>query len=92
MPYAERVIIIRKQESEGYLGRETVEVRSNPIPCYRGPFTKNEQMGLFGAYDFNAFKLYLQGIHEDFNTVEYKGHKQAIKGKIYHKNSTVIYL
>ena len=49
-------------------------------------------MGLFGKYDFDAFKLHLQGIHKDFSEVIYKGKKMKIKGKRYHHNSTVIYL
>ena len=49
-------------------------------------------MGLYGKYDFDSFKLHLQGTYKGFSEVIYNGRRLKIKGKKYHHNSTVIYL
>ncbi|MFU2203590.1 hypothetical protein [Streptococcus hyovaginalis] len=92
MIYNERVVLICEKEVDDFLGGKKVKVKSQPIPCMRGMLTNAEQMGLFGKYDLAAFKLHLQGIHRDFSSVIFNGQERLIKGKTYHKNSTVIYL
>ncbi|MGT2623940.1 hypothetical protein [Streptococcus thoraltensis] len=92
MIYNERVILISEKEVDDFLGSKKVKDKSQPIPCMRGSLTNAEQMGLFGKYDLNAFKLYLLGIHRDFSSIIFDGQERFIKGKTYHKNSTVIYL
>ena len=62
------------------------------VPCMRNSLTDEEQIGIFGKYNLDSFKLHLQGIHQDFSEVIYKGKRRAVKGKKHHKNSTVIYL
>lgn len=92
MIYKDRVILIYEIEVDDFLDKKLIEKPSNPIPCMENSFTKSEQMGLFGKYDFNAFKLHLQGHYDGFSKIIYKGKPLMIKGKSFHKNSTVIYV
>ena len=72
-------------EDEASFGETTVS-------CMRNSLTDEEQIGIFGKYNLDSFKLHLQGIHQDFSEVIYNGERRAVKGKKHHKNSTVIYL
>ena len=92
MIYNERVTLIFEEEPEDELLESTETKKSFPVPCMRNSLSSYEMMVLFGKYDFDSFKLHLQGIHKDFSEVIYKGRKMKIKGKRYHHNSTVIYL
>lgn len=92
MIYKDRVILYFEKEVDDFLDKRKIQEPSEPIPCMENTFTEAEQMGLFGKYDLNAFKLHLQGRHDGFSTIEYKGIKRQIKGKAHHKNSTVIYV
>lgn len=92
MIYNDRVILVFEEEEPDFLDTKVMEVNSKPIPCMENSFTKSEQMGLFGKYDFNAFKLHLQGHYDGFSKIIYKGKPLMIKGKSFHKNSTVIYV
>lgn len=91
MIYNDRVILIKetapKDELEGDAITEQII-----LPCQRGTLTNNEQMGIFGKYNLDSFKLHLQGIYQDFSEVIYNGKRRVIKGKKHHRNSTVIYL
>ena len=92
MSYNDRVILIKKTAPRDELEDDVATEQVGPLPCQRGTLTNNEQMGIFGKYNLDSFKLHLQGIHKDFSEVIYKGRKMEIKGKRYHHNSTVIYL
>lgn len=92
MIYNDRVTLIFEKRPEDELLDKVEKKQSFPIPCMQNAMSNYEMMGLFGKYDFDAFKLHLQGIHKDFSEVIYKGRKMKIKGKRYHHNSTVIYL
>lgn len=92
MIYNDRVILIKETVSSDGLEDDVVAKQVGPLPCQLGELTNNEQMGIFGKYNLDSFKLHLQGIHQDFSEVIYKGRRRAIKGKKHHKNSTVIYL
>lgn len=92
MIYNDRVTLIFEKHPEDELLDKVEKKQSFPIPSMRNAMSDYEMMGLFGKYDFDAFKLHLQGVHKDFSEVIYKGRKMKIKGKRYHHNSTVIYL
>lgn len=92
MIYNDRVTLIFEKRPTDELLDKVEKKKSFPTPCMRNAMSNYEMMGLFGKYDFDAFKLHLQGVHRDFSEVIYKGKKMKIKGKRYHHNSTVIYL
>ena len=92
MIYNDRVTLIFEKRPTDELLDKAEKKKSFPVPCMRNSMSNYEMMGLFGKYDFDAFKLHLQGVHRDFSEVIYKGKKMKIKGKRYHHNSTVIYL
>ncbi|HEO5725731.1 TPA: hypothetical protein ACQAII_000285 [Streptococcus agalactiae] len=92
MIYKDRVILIYETEVDDFLDIRVIEKTSDPIPCMENTFTEAEQMGLFGKYDINAFKLHLQGRYDGFSKISYNGMTRMIKGKKYHRNSTVIYV
>ena len=92
MIYNDRVILIKETVSSDGLEDDVAAEQVGPLPCQRGTLTNNEQMGIFGKYNLDSFKLHLQGIYQDFSEVIYNGKRRTIKGKKHHKNSTVIYL
>ena len=92
MIYNDRITLIFEKRPTDELLDKVEKKKSFPVPCMRNALSNYEMMGLFGKYDFDAFKLHLQGVHRDFSEVIYKGKKMKIKGKRYHHNSTVIYL
>lgn len=83
MIYNERVTLIFEEEPEDELLESTETKKSFPVPCMRNSLSN---------YDFDSFKLHLQGTYKGFSEVIYNGHRLKIKGKRYHHNSTVIYL
>lgn len=92
MIYSQRVILIKEVESKDELFEDTTQNEIGPLPCQENSLTNAEQIGIFGKYNLDSFKLHLQGIHNDFSEVVYKGKRRSIQGKKHHKNSTVIYL
>lgn len=93
MRFEDRVVIITEKTEKELLGERRKRVESDPIPCFRGGLTTAEQMGLFGKYDLDAFKLYIKGqVPHDFDEVSYRGKIRKIKGKIKHKGYIVVYL
>lgn len=92
MIYNDRVTLVKETVSNDGLEDDVATDQVGPLPCQRSALTNNEQMGIFGKYNLDSFKLHLQGIHQDFSEVIYKGKRRAVKGKKHHKNSTVIYL
>lgn len=92
MIYNQRVILIKEVEPKDELFGDTTQNETGPLPCQENSLTNAEQMGIFGKYNLDSFKLHLQGIHTGFSEVIYKGRRRSIQGKKHHKNSTVIYL
>lgn len=92
MIYNDRVTLIFEKRPTDELLDKVEKKKSFPVPCMKNAVSNAEMMGLFGKYNFDTFKLHLQGVHKDFSEVIYKGRKMKIKGKRYHHNSTVIYL
>lgn len=92
MIYNDRVTLIFEKRPTDELLDKVEKKKSFPVPCMKNAVSNSEMMGLFGKYNFDTFKLHLQGIHKDFSEVIYKGKKMKIKGKRHHHNSTVIYL
>lgn len=92
MRYADRVILITETTEADFLGDKVIKKESQPIPCFRGGLTIEEQMAVFGKYSLDSFKLYLKGHYDGFETVKYHGKTLMIAGKIHHNNHTVIYL
>lgn len=92
MIYSQRVILIKEAEPKDDLFGDTLQNEIAPLPCQESSLTNAEQIGIFGKYNLDSFKLHLQGIHNGFTEVIYKGKRRSIQGKKYHKNSTVIYL
>jgi hypothetical protein len=92
MIYNQRVILIKEVEPKDELFGDMAQNEIGPLPCQESSLTNAEQIGIFGKYNLNSFKLHLQGIHNDFSEVVYKGKRRSIQWKKYHKNSTVIYL
>ena len=92
MIYNDRVILIKETAPKDELKDDVTTEQIGPLPCQEGSLTNAEQMGIFGKYNLDSFKLHLQGVHTGFSEVIYKGRRRSIQGKKHHKNSTVIYL
>jgi len=92
MIYSDRVILISEAPEGDYLGSKIVKTKSSPIPCMMSLLNSNEQMGIFGNYRTDRFKLHTQGIRKGFSEIEYRGQKYKISGLKYYRNSTVIYV
>lgn len=91
MRFDDRVTLLIEVRPKDDLEDEASFVKTI-VSCMRNSLTDEEQMGIFGKYNLDSFKLHLQGIHQDFSEVIYNGKRRTIKGKKHHKNSTVIYL
>ena len=91
MRFDDRVTLLIEVRPKDDLEDEASFVKTT-VSCMRNSLTDEEQMGVFGKYNLESFKLHLQGIHQDFSEVIYKGKRRSIQGKKHHKNSTVIYL
>ena len=92
MIYNKRALLITATPESASFGDKVVKKQSEPIPCQEGNLTNAEQMGIFGTYNLDSFKLHLQGYHDGFSEIIYDGKKRKIQGKKHHKNSTVIYI
>lgn len=92
MNYSQRVTLVENITKPGYLGEEIAGTKKTVVPCAIGSLTNNEQIGIFGKYNQAAFKLHLQGIHKDFESIEFEGVERSIYSKRYHRNSTVVVL
>lgn len=90
MNYNDRVTLISTVTEEGFLDKEIVSEKKTIVPCYRGRLTNNQQMGIFGSYNLSAFKLHLQGMHENIEKIEYNGTPRKVHAVIHHRNSTVV--
>lgn len=92
MRYDERVRLVIDEVVEGFLGDELVRRVSDPIPCFRGRLSAEEQLKVFGEYRLDSFKLYLQGFHAGFTEIVYHDKTLKISGRIEHRGRTVIYV
>ena len=90
MNYNERVKLTVEKTVPGYLGDDVIEKESVIVPCSKASLSSNEQMGIFGKYNQNAFKLHLQGIHKVFSILEYEGVERNMYSVKWHRNSTVV--
>lgn len=92
MRYADRLVLVQETTEKDFLGDKLIKKDSDPIPCFRGGMTIEEQMGVYGNYSMDRFKLYLKGHYDGFNEIKYQGRTRKIAGKKHHRNRTVIYL
>ena len=49
-------------------------------------------MGIWGKYNDDAFKLHIQGVHKNFDSIEFDGVERSVYRKKFHRNSTVVIL
>lgn len=69
------------------LGKDEPKV----FPCSKGSVSSEEQMGVFGKYNQDAFKLHIQGtIKKPFNIKYENDVKRQVYSVKYHRNSTVV--
>ena len=92
MIYSERVTVFSYEVTKDELGSPIRTRVPKVVPCGRGTLTHNQQIGLFGQYDLDAFTLHLQGVYRDIDEVEYEGTIRRAKAVRHHKHSTVIIL
>lgn len=60
-------------------------------PCSVGSVSNEEQMGVFGKYNQDAFKLHIQGtVKKPFNVKFESNVKRQVHLVKYHRNSTVV--
>lgn len=92
MIYNDRLKILKPIKEETRLGEEVVGYEEEVYPCMRGHLTHNEQMGMFGSYQLDSFKLHVQGHLEGVKEVVYRDKTRQVKRLVRHKNATVIYV
>lgn len=92
MIYSDRVVLLLETTVDDYLDSRIVKARSDPIPCMQSLLNSNEQMGMFGNYRLDRFKLHVQGFKTGFSEIEYRGKRYKISGLKHYRNSTVIYV
>lgn len=92
MIYSDRVVLILETAEEDFLDRRVMKKRSNPVPCMMSLLNTNEQMGMFGNYRTDRFKLHVQGFKTGFSEIEFRGRRRKISGIKHYRNSTVIYV
>lgn len=91
MIYKDRVILITEEYEEGEFGEPIyVGEKETTYPAQRSPLSDKQQLGYFGSYNKQAFKLHLQGIHENIGRIKYEGKPYDVKDINYHKSSTVL--
>lgn len=92
MNYNDRVKITYERKVPGYLGDDTIEEKEAIEPCGKIGLSSDEQIGIFGKYNQNAFKLYIQGVHKGLSKIEYDGVQRSVYLTKWHRNSTVVIL
>lgn len=92
MSYNDRVTILKPIFKETKLGMEPAGYKEQVFPCRKGSMTHNDQMGMFGSYQTDRFKLHVQGHLTDVKEVVYSNQKKKVERLVHHKNATVIYL
>lgn len=91
MIYKDRVVIVTEEYKTGQFG-ELIYVgeKEKAYPTQHSPLSDKQQMGYFGTYNKKAFKLHLQGRHENILRIKYKGVPYDVTDVNYHKSSTVL--
>lgn len=60
-------------------------------PCSLGSVSNQEQMGVFGKYNQDAFKIHIQAIIKKPFEIKYESNvKRQVHSIKYHRNSTVV--
>lgn len=91
MIYKDRVTLITEEYEEGkYSEPVYVGEKETLLPAQQSPLTDKQQLGYFGTYNKQAFKLHLQGKYEDIRGIKFKGKKYDVTDVNYHKSSTVL--
>lgn len=90
MIYNERVTIYTYETTYDELGSPVKKRVPKIVPCARGSLTHNQQIGIFGKYNLQAFKIHLQGVYPDIDEISYKGTIRSVQAVILHKNATVV--
>lgn len=90
MNYNERIKITTVTKAPGYLDDEIISRESRIVACNIANLSNEEQIGIFGKYNQDAFKAHIQGIWKDFESIEYDGVERSVFSKRYHRNSTVV--
>lgn len=95
MNYNQRCTIVRpkKGPSDDPLeGNEVITGYDEQIyACGKGAVSNDEQMGIFGKYNQDAFKLHIQGkIKKPFEVKFESNVKRQVQSVKYHRNSTVV--
>lgn len=91
MNYNKRVTLITEVHVPGPLGGSVTKV-PKVYPCTKTSASNDEQMGIWGKYNDDAFKLHIQGIHKNFDSIEFDGVERSVYRKKFHRNSTVVIL
>lgn len=92
MIYSDRVVLILETTEKDLLDQRVVKKQSDPVPCMMSLLNTNEQMGMFGNYRTDRFKLHVQGFKTGFSEIEFRGRRRKISGLKHYRNSTVIYV
>lgn len=91
MIYNDRVSFTIEKYGKGEFGEEIyLGEEEKVIPAHRSPLTDKQQLGYFGSYNKEAFKLHLQGVYEDIERIKYKGITYDLTDVIHHNYSTVL--
>lgn len=92
MNYNKRVKITTITKAPGYLDDEIDSRTTLDVPCGTSNVSNDEQIGIFGKYNQDAFKIHIQGIWKEFESIEFNGIERSVFSKRYHRNSTVVVL
>lgn len=92
MIYSDRVVLIVETTEKDFLDQRVVKKKSDSVPCMMSLLNTNEQMGMFGNYRTDRFKLHVQGFKTGFSEIEFQGRRRKISGIKHYRNSTVIYI
>ena len=60
MIYNDRVILIKETAPKDELEDDVTTEQIGPLPCQEGSLTNAEQMGIFGKYNLDSFKLHVE--------------------------------
>lgn len=91
MIYKDRVILITEEYEEGEFGEPIYKgEKETVLPTQRSPLSDKQQLGYFGTYNKKAFKLHIQGKHEDVTRIKYDGKLYDVTDINHHKASTVL--
>lgn len=94
MLYNDRITLITPSRDTGQvdvLGEPiTVPGERIEVVCAITQLTDNQQIGLFGSYNLDAFNAYLMGRYPDVKEVIYKGKKRNVQATRFTRHGTVV--